>query len=126
MRIEIPGELGSFSLDPIHFEVRDPNQELALGNAIRLDWTKSEARATTYKVERKSSSSNSYTTVDNNISGSLKSFVDHTIVPGATYEYRVTAVSATGSQVLSTDSYKVSKPFIFLAPPSKTIVGKVQ
>ena len=30
MRIEIPGELGSFSLDPIHFEVRDPNQELDL------------------------------------------------------------------------------------------------
>ena len=126
MRIEIPGELGSFSLDPIHFEVRDPNQELTLGNAIRLDWTKAEARATTYKVERKSASSNSYTTVDNNISGSLKSFVDHTIVPGATYEYRVTAVSTSGSQVLSTDSYKVSKPFIYLAPPSKTIVGKVR
>ena len=77
-------------------------------------------------MERKSSSSNSYTTVDNNISGSLKSFVDHTIVPGASYEYRVTAVSASGSQVLSTDSYKVSKPFIYLAPPSKTIVGKVR
>ena len=60
----------------------DPNQELTLGECDSSGLTKAEARATTYKVERKSSSSNSYTTVDNNISGSLKSFVDHTIVPG--------------------------------------------
>ena len=97
-----------------------------MGNAIRIDWSKAEARATTYKLERKLSSASVYTTLDDNISGSVKSYVDYTVVPGAAYDYKLTAVTTNGTKAIGASSYKVSKPFIYLAPPSKTISGQVR
>ena len=64
--------------------------------------------------------------VDDNISGSLKSYIDSTATPGVSYEYKVTATTATGTQALASTAYKVSKPFIYLVPPNKTITGKVR
>ena len=126
MRIEVPGNLANLALAPIHFELKNPSKEMRLGNAIRVDWSKSEARASTYKLERKASTESVYTSVDDNISGSLKSYIDSTATPGVSYEYKVTATTATGTQALASTAYKVSKPFIYLVPPNKTITGKVR
>ena len=126
MRIELPGNLANLALAPIHFELKNPAKEMRLGNAIRIDWSKAEARATTYILERKLSSASVYTTLDDNISGSVKSYVDYTVVPGSAYDYKLTAVSANGSKAIGDSSYKVSKPFIYLAPPSKTISGQTR
>ena len=126
MRIELPGNLANLALAPVHFELKNPAKEMRLGNAIRIDWSKAEARATTYILERKLSSASVYTTLDDNISGSVKSYVDYTVVPGSAYDYKLTAVSANGSKAIGDSSYKVSKPFIYLAPPSKTIAGQIR
>ena len=126
IRIEVPGNLANLALAPIHFELKNPSKEMRLGNAIRVDWSKSDARASTYKLERKASTESVYTSVDDNISGSLKSYIDSTATPGVSYEYKVTATTATGTQALASTAYKVSKPFIYLVPPNKTITGKVR
>ena len=62
MRIEVPGNLANLALAPIHFELKNPSKEMRLGNAIRIDWSKAEARASTYKLERKASTESVYTT----------------------------------------------------------------
>ena len=126
IRIEVPGNLANLALAPIHFELKNPSKEMRLGNAIRVDWSKSDARASTYKLERKASTESVYTSVDDNISGTLKSYIDSTATPGVSYEYKVTATTASGTQALATTAYKVSKPFIYLVPPNKTITGKVR
>ena len=126
MRIELPGNLANLALTPVHFELKNPAKEMRLGNALRIDWSKAETRATTFKLERKLNLASVYTTLDDNISGSEKSYVDYTIVPGSSYDYKLTAVNSNGSKAIGDSSYKVSKPFIYLAPPSKTISGKVQ
>ena len=95
IRIEVPGNLANLALAPIHFELKNPSKEMRLGNAIRVDWSKSDARASTYKLERKASTESVYTSVDDNISGSLKSYIDSTATPGVSYEYKVTATTAT-------------------------------
>ena len=127
MRIELPGNLANLALAPVHFELKNPAKEMRLGNAIRIDWSKAEARASTYKLWKGKLSSAVFTRhVDDNISGSVKSYVDYTAIPGVSYDYKLTAVTtANGTQGdLETSSYKVSKPFIYLAPPSKTISGQ--
>ena len=127
MRVEVPGMLANLALEPIYFDLKNPSKEMRLGNAIRIDWSKAEVRGVTlFKLERKASTESIYSTVDNNISGTLKSYVDHTVSPGVAYEYKVTASTSNGSKVLASDDFKTSKPFIYLAPPSKTINGKVR
>ena len=127
MRVEVPGMLANLALEPIHFDLKNPGKEMRLGNAIRIDWSKAEVRGvTSFKLERKASTEIIYSTVDDNISGTLKSFVDHTVSPGVSYEFKVTATTSTGTQALADNAFKVSKPFIYLAPPSKTISGKVR
>ncbi len=127
MRVDVPGMLANLALAPIHFDLKNPSKEMRLGNAIRVDWSKSEIRGvSTYKLERKASTASVYSTVDDNVSGTLKAFIDHTITPGVSYDYKVTATTSNGSQVLAGDAFKVSKPFIYLAPPSKTISGKIR
>ena len=127
MRVEVPGMLANLALEPIHFDLKNPGKEMRLGNAIRIDWSKAEVRGvTSFKLERKASTESIYSTVDDNISGTLKSFVDHTVSPGVSYEFKVTATTSTGTQALADNAFKVSKPFIYLAPPSKTISGKVR
>ena len=127
MRVEVPGMLANLALEPIHFDLKNPGKEMRLGNAIRIDWSKAEVRGvTSFKLERKASTEIIYSTVDDNISGTLKSFVDHTVSPGVSYEFKVTATTNTGTQALADNAFKVSKPFIYLAPPSKTISGKVR
>ena len=79
---------------------------MRLGNAIRIDWSKSEVKGVrTYKLERKADTASVYSTVDNNISGTLKSFVDHTVSPGIEYEYKLTATTTNGTQALKSDNY---------------------
>ena len=127
MRVDVPGMLANLALEPIHFELKNPSKEMRLGNAIRIDWSKSEVKGVrTYKLERKADTASVYSTVDNNISGTLKSFVDHTVSPGIEYDYKLTATTSNGTQALKSDNFKVSKPFIYLAPPSKTISGKIR
>ena len=130
MRVDLPWFMASQEFAPIHFELRNTEQELVMGNAIRIDWKKAQISASSYssyKIERKSDSQNSFKNLDDNISSSSKSYIDITVEPGKSYEYRVYGIASneTPSQ-LSTADVKISKPFIYLAPSEKVIIGKVE
>ena len=130
LRIDIPGQLSALSPRPIGFTLKNPNESVKLGNAIKIDW-KSDVRATAFDIERKSSNDSSYISLfagENNDSKpgpQAKTFVDSTVNPGLTYNYRVVAETANGQITLDATKVRVSDPIIFLAPPSKTITGYV-
>ena len=134
LRIELPGELSALSPPPIPFSLKNPNDDLQLGNAIKIDW-KSDYKATAFDIRRKSSTESAYKSLfgaDSNSTGGpskpdsrAKSFVDSTILNGETYVYEVYAETANGQIKLDSKKVRVSKPIIFLAPPSKTISGRV-
>ena len=133
LRIEMPGELSALSPEPIHFSLKNPADKLKLGNAIKIDW-ESKVKATTFDIERKSSTESSYQSLfssDENSTGpdkptaGSKSFVDSTVTTGETYTYRVIAETSAGKVTLESSKVRVSNPMIFLAPPSKTISGRV-
>ena len=133
LRIEMPGELSALSPEPIHFSLKNPADKLKLGNAIKIDW-ESKVKATTFDIERKSSTESSYQSLfssDENSTGpdkptaGSKSFVDSTVTTGETYTYRVIAETSAGKVTLVSSKVRVSNPMIFLAPPSKTISGRV-
>ena len=130
LRIDIPGQLSALAPKPIGFTLKNPNESLKLGNAIRIDW-KSDIRATAFDIERKSSSESAYVSLflDSNTStkpdAQAKSYVDPTVKPGSTYNYRVVAETANGQVTLESSKIRISDPIIYLAPPSKTITGYV-
>ena len=130
LRIDLPGQLGSLSPDPIGFSLKNTNDSVKLGNAIKIDW-KSDVRATSFDIERKVSTGSSYISLftgDMNSSkpvASAKSYVDSSIVPGSTYTYRVIAETSNGQVPIDSSKVRTSDPFIFLAPPSKSISGRV-
>ena len=101
--------LANLALEPIHFDLKNPAKEMRLGNAIRIDWSKAEVRGvTSFKLERKASTESIYSTVDDNISGTLKSFVDHTVSPGYPMNLRLLPLPARGAQALADNAFKVS------------------
>ena len=128
--IDLPGQLSALSPEPITFNVRNPDRDLKLGNAIRIDW-KSEAKANRFDIERKSSTESSFRSIFTahpmtiNRIGKVSSFVDTSVKPGETYQYQVKAETAKGSMTLDSKSVKTSNPIIYLAPPKKTITGYV-
>ena len=133
LRIEMPGELSALAPAPIQFSLKNPADSLKLGNAIKIDW-ESKVNATSFDIERKSSTESSYQSLfssDVNSTGpdkptaGSKTFVDATLVTGETYSYRVVAETSSGKVTLDSTTVRVSKPMIFLAPPSKTISGRV-
>ena len=133
LRIEMPGEISALSPEPIQFSLKNPADKLKLGNAIKIDW-ESKVKATTFDIERKSSTESSYQSLfssDENSTGpdkptaGSKSFVDSTVTTGETYTYRVIAETSAGKVTLESSKVRVSNPMIFLAPPSKTISGRV-
>ena len=133
LRIEMPGELSALAPAPIQFSLKNPADNLKLGNAIKIDW-ESKVNATSFDIERKSSTESSYQSLfssDANNTGpdkptaGSKTFVDATVVTGETYSYRVVAETSSGKVTLDSTNVRVSKPMIFLAPPSKTISGRV-
>ena len=130
LRIDIPGQLSALAPAPIGFTLKNPNESMKLGNAIKIDW-KSDVRATAFDVERKSGTESSYKSLfsDANTTtkpgGQAKSFVDPTVKPGEKYNYRVVAETSNGQVTLESSKVRVSEPIIYLAPPSKTITGYV-
>ena len=130
IRIDIPGQLSALAPAPIGFTLKNPNESMKLGNAIKIDW-KSDVRATAFDVERKSGTESSYKSLfsDANTTtkpgGQAKTFVDPTVKPGEKYNYRVVAETANGQVTLDSSKVRVSEPIIYLAPPSKTIIGYV-
>ena len=130
IRIDIPGQLSALSPAPIGFTLKNPNESMKLGNAIKIDW-KSDVRATAFDVERKSETESSYKSLflDANTTtkpgGQAKSFVDPSVKPGEKYSYRVVAETANGQVTLESSKVRVSEPIIYLAPPSKKITGYV-
>ena len=129
----MPGELSALSPEPIQFSLKNPADKLKLGNAIKIDW-ESKVKATTFDIERKSSTESSYQSLfssDENSTGpdkptaGSKSFVDSTVTTSETYTYRVIAETSAGKVTLESSKVRVSNPMIFLAPPSKTISGRV-
>jgi protocatechuate 3,4-dioxygenase beta subunit len=131
-RIDLPGQLSSLSPEPIGFTLKNPSDSIKLGNAIKIDW-KAEVKATAFDLERKSSTSSSYVslfagednTSSNKPTANAKSFVDSTAEPGETYSYRVIAETSNGKVTIDSDNVRTSEPFIYLAPPSKSITGRV-
>ena len=105
LRIDIPGQLSALTPDPIGFTLKNPSESMKLGNAIKIDW-KSDVRATAFDIERKSSTASSYVSLfagDNNSSkpsAQGKTFVDPTVRPGETYNYRVVAETTSGQVTL--------------------------
>ena len=130
LRIDILEAIITLSPRPIGFTLKNPNESVKLGNAIKIDW-KSDTRATAFDIERKSSNDSSFISLftgENNDSKpgpQAKTFVDSTVNPGLTYNYRVVAETANGQITLDATKVRVSDPIIFLAPPSKTITGYV-
>ncbi len=129
LQIDLPGQLSALRPEPISFNVRNPDRDLNLGNAIKISW---EYRgATAFDIKRKASTESSLTSIftsssDDKPNGEATSYVDVSITPGETYEYQVSATTKTGNtDPLPSTDVKVSKPFIFLAPPKKTITGYV-
>jgi hypothetical protein len=131
LRIDLPGQLSALSPEPIGFTVKNPNQATQLGNAVRIDWD-AKVQATSFDVQRKLSSESSYVSLfageDGNSSkpgARAKSFVDSKAKPGESYDYRVIAETKNGKLTIETAKVRVSEPFIYLAPPSKSITGRV-
>ena len=130
LQIDLPGQLSALSPEPIRFSLKNTNESVKLGNAIKVDW-KSETRATSFDIERKASTGSSYISLftgDMNSSkpgANAKSFVDATAKPGDTYSYRVIAETSSGQVTIDSANVRVSDPIIYLAPPSKTISGRV-
>ena len=133
LKIEMPGELSALAPAPIQFSLKNTADKLKLGNAVKIDW-ESKVKATAFDIERKSSTESSYKSLfssDANSSGpdkptaGSKTFIDATVVTGETYSYRVVAETSAGKVTLESTAIRVSKPMIFLAPPSKTISGRV-
>ena len=132
--IEMPGELSSVAIDPIFFSIKNPEVELKLANAIRIDW-KNEIKATGFEIERKGSKDSSYKSILSNVYSSetsgqktgpdSKSFIDETVRSGEEYSYRVVADAKNGRVELDDSKVRVSMPFIYLAPSEKTISGRV-
>ena len=131
LRIDLPGQLSALSPEPIGFTVKNPNQATQLGNAVRIDW-KAKVQATSFDVQRKLTSESSYVSLfageDGNSSkpgAKAKSFVDSKAKPGESYDYRVIAETKNGKVTIEAANVRVSEPFIYLAPPSKSISGRV-
>ncbi|MFL2929163.1 MAG: hypothetical protein ACJZ72_11350 [Opitutales bacterium] len=133
IKLELPGELSTLSPPPIQFSLRNPSDDLKLGNSIKIDW-KSDVKATQFDIERKASKESSYKSLfssDSNNSkfskptAQKKSFVDTTIITGETYSYRVIAETTKGKVTLDSSKVRISSPMIYLAPPSKTVTGRV-
>ena len=131
LRIDLPGQLSALSPEPIGFTVKNPNQSTQLGNAVRIDW-KAKVQATSFDVQRKLTSESSYVSLfageDGNSSkpgAKAKSFVDSKAKPGESYDYRVIAETKNGKVTIEAANVRVSEPFIYLAPPSKSISGRV-
>ena len=125
-----PGQLSALSPEPIGFTLKNPSQATQLGNAIRIDW-KSDVRANSFDIQRKLSSESSYVSLftgENNDSkpgARAKSFVDPSVKPGESYDYRVFAETDKGQIQIESSKIRISEPIIYLAPPSKTITGYV-
>ena len=100
LRIDIPGQFSALSPEPIGFTLKNPNDTIKLGNAIKIDW-KSEVRATAFDIQRKLSTESSYVSL---FAGrkffkpgpQAKSFVDPKVNPGESYDYRVIAETTSG------------------------------
>jgi len=128
LQIDLPGKLSALHPEPISFNVRNPDRELNLGNAIRLEW-KSNVKVTSFDIERKASTESSFRSIfgtdEDKPTGKITSFVDISVKPSYAYKYQVKAETSKGSITLDESSVKVSNPIIFLAPPKKTITGYV-
>ena len=132
LRIDLPGQLASLAPAPIGFTLKNPKEGVKLGNAVKIDW-KAEVRAPSFDIERKASTGSSYISLfagEDNASSTkpgsnAKSFIDSKIMPGETYSFRVVAETSSGKVTIDSEKVKISDPFIYLAPPSKAIAGRV-
>ena len=128
LQIDLPGHLSALRPAPISFNVRNPDQDLKLGNAIKVEW-KTKTKANSFDIQRKGSTDSSYRSIfassDDMPTAKEKSFVDTSVTPGETYNYQVTAVTTNGKQTLDASEVKSSNPIIYLAPPKKSISGYV-
>ncbi|WHX51008.1 hypothetical protein QNH46_10375 [Paenibacillus woosongensis] len=88
-------------------EVEVPVEELGLsataGNSnVQLSWS-AVSTATSYKIQRSTTSGGPYSVIDT-VSSSTYSYTDHNVVNGTTYYYIVTAVDAAGDVATSNEA----------------------
>ena len=130
MRIDLPGRMASLEQKPVTFQLKNPDQEVKIGNAIKLEWSTNK-KVDKFDIRRKvKSSDESYKTVfafeSNRLSSARTSYVDNTIIPGVSYEYRVVSIDSNDiEENLSGDNVKTSSPILYLSPPSKSVSGFV-
>ena len=100
LQIDLPGQLSALRPEPISFNVRNPDRDLKLGNAIKISW---EYRgAASFDIKRKASTESSLTSIftsssDDKPNGETTYYVDTSVTPGETYEYQVSATTKTGN-----------------------------
>ncbi len=123
--VDLPPEHRAADPGAISFSVTNPSQLLNVGNAVEITW-ETKSSATGFSIERKAGTTGSYKSIlSTDLGSSVRSYVDSSVTPGESYTYRVTANLTSGSTVLDSSSVRQSSPFIYLAPPSKTIAGTV-
>ena len=86
---------------PITFQLKNPDQEIKIGNAVKLEWSTNK-KVDKFGVRRKvKSSDESYKTVFSSDSDRLEpdatSYVDNGITPGISYQYRVVAIDTASN-----------------------------
>lgn len=89
-----------------------PNFELAeatnlsytvLRGRIRIDWTDNASNESGYYIER--SAGNGWARIDEVIGNNLRRYVDQTVVPGTSYQYRVQAFYVSPDGTVYVSSY---------------------
>jgi hypothetical protein len=73
---------------------------LAGAAQLRLDWVDNAAGSASFKIERKTGTTGTFAQIATTAAG-VTAYVDSTVVPGATYCYRVRASNASGDSSYS-------------------------
>ena len=75
LQIDLPGQLSALRPEPISFNVRNPDRDLKLGNAIKISW---EYRgAASFDIKRKASTESSLTSIFTSSSDDKPNGEDH-------------------------------------------------
>ena len=132
--VEMEGQLSSYDQEPISFLRKDTFTKLRIGNTIKIDWAKNKVSPDKFDIKRRISGSSDnmkslFSSSNDYRDGTNKLFMDRSIQPGKSYEYKVFAVNVgddrNSSEALDLDVVKVSKPIIYFVPPKKSISGVV-
>ena len=127
MKLDLPGRLAALSPDPISFTVTD--EKIKIGNAIRLDWKAAGSTADMFDIQKRLKGRDTWESLfdseEEKLTAGSTSYVDNSVLPGKSYEYRVFETENNKTEPLKDEYLRVSPPVFYLTPPSKTVKGGV-